>query len=417
MPRYSILFPQTDFVITLDADSLLSPSYAETLLAIATAEDADDLAVVQTPYAALPEPTSRLERIAGATTDVQRITHQGFHYFHAAFWVGANAVLRVAALRDIAIEDKERGHPIRRYIQDRTPIEDTESTIDLAVKGWGVHNHDAVLAWSATPADFGAVVIQRRRWACGGLLVLPKAIRAAAATSGSRRKAALQLLIRGHYLGSLMWVPMALLVLLLAPFDDSLAGVFLPLVAVPYFVTYGLDLVLSRRSISELLQVYGLNLLLIPVNLAGALASLQQAVTGRKVPFARTPKVLNRTASPAGILSAIWGGSLLMLLSAGFDFRLGNANHGLFAAVNGAALLAATLVYIGARSSREDIQGVLEDYRDRVLPRPGRVVKVDLAGAGHSAEPERQKAAYRAHYTSAETLPRAPRPVARRSAQ
>jgi hypothetical protein len=46
------------------------------------------------------------------------------------------------------------------------------------------------------------------------------------------------------------------------------------------------------------LRIYGFNLILLPVNLAGVLKSLQQALSGKKIPFARTPKVKNRTVSP-----------------------------------------------------------------------------------------------------------------------
>ena len=46
-----------------------------------------------------------------------------------------------------------------------------------------------------------------------------------------------------------------------------------------------------------MLRIYGFNLILLPVNLAGVLKSLQQAITGKKIPFARTPKVRNRTAT------------------------------------------------------------------------------------------------------------------------
>lgn len=361
-----VLFPESEFLITLDADSLLAPAYADTLLSIASASNADDVAVVQTPYASLPEPATSLERVAGATTDVQRLIHQGFSYFNAAFWVGANAVLRLDALRDIALADTERGHPIRRYIQDRTPIEDTESTIDLALKGWRVVNHDAVLAWSATPADFGALVIQRRRWACGGLIVLPKAIRAAVATNQSHSSAFLQLLIRGHYLGSLFWCPAALLVLLFGPFEPSLSGIFLPLIAVPYFVAYLFDLNLSRRPFSELIHVYGFNLLLIPVNLAGALASLRQTFTGVKVPFARTPKIGNRTASPVNMLVAIWCGASFLAMSAGFDSATGNGSHAVFAGSNALAILIAAFAFVGWRATREDVRVGLRDSRARL---------------------------------------------------
>ena len=70
--------------------------------------------------------------IAGATTDIQHIVHQGMTHYGATFWVGANAVIRKRALDDIVEIEHEGGFEIRRYIQDRTVIEDTESSIDLA---------------------------------------------------------------------------------------------------------------------------------------------------------------------------------------------------------------------------------------------------------------------------------------------
>ena len=58
-----------------------------------------------------------------------------------------------------------------------TLIEDTESSVDLAARGWRLENYPERLAFSATPPDFGALLIQRRRWANGGLLILPKLLR------------------------------------------------------------------------------------------------------------------------------------------------------------------------------------------------------------------------------------------------
>lgn len=156
--------PQAEFVVTLDADSILAPGYVETLVGIMEAETGSRLAVAQTPYAATPDAPGRLERAAGATTDVQRLLHQGYTRFESTFWVGANAVLRLAALKDIRETFEERGYAMQRFIQDRTVIEDTESTIDLARKGWTLWNHPEILAYSATPPDFGSLVIQRRCW-------------------------------------------------------------------------------------------------------------------------------------------------------------------------------------------------------------------------------------------------------------
>jgi hypothetical protein len=56
--------------------------------------------------------------------------------------VGANALVRVAALREIAERDVERGYEIVKFIRDRTLIEDTESTIDLIGRGLAVVQSD-----------------------------------------------------------------------------------------------------------------------------------------------------------------------------------------------------------------------------------------------------------------------------------
>ena len=63
--------------------------------------------------------------MAGATTDIQHIVHQGMSYHGATFWVGANAVIRKRALDDIVEVEHEGGFEIRRYVRtgpsSRTP--------------------------------------------------------------------------------------------------------------------------------------------------------------------------------------------------------------------------------------------------------------------------------------------------------
>ncbi len=146
------------------------------------------LAVIQTPYSAFPGSATRMERLSGATTDLQHIVHQGMSYYGSTFWVGANAVIRKRALDDIVQVEHQGGFEIRRYVMDRTVIEDTESSLDLAVHGWRLLNYPERLSYSATPPDFGSLSIQRRRWANGGLLILPKLweLRRARIASGPR---------------------------------------------------------------------------------------------------------------------------------------------------------------------------------------------------------------------------------------
>src|SRR5262249_21943302 len=93
----SLRVPFSPYVLMVDADTVLLPDYAAHILAVLHRPENADVAVVQAPYAAFPGATGTLERIAGATTDVQYLLHQGMTRFGAAFWVGANAVVRTAA--------------------------------------------------------------------------------------------------------------------------------------------------------------------------------------------------------------------------------------------------------------------------------------------------------------------------------
>jgi cellulose synthase/poly-beta-1,6-N-acetylglucosamine synthase-like glycosyltransferase len=350
----SLTVPAAEFVITLDADSILLPEYALRLVHKMCLPGNECLAVAQTPYSSIPAARGSLEYVAGATTDIQYFIHQGFTAFGATFWVGANALLRVAALNDIKTRDHERGYPIVRYIQDRTPIEDTESSIDLIERGWSLHNYPERLAYSATPPDFGALLIQRRRWANGGLIILPKFIRHLLRDPSWTKLT--EAYFRCHYLGSIAAVNLALLLTMTFPFDDRVNSVWLPATALPYFLLYGRDLVRIGYRWRDLASVYALNLLLIPINLGGVFKSFEQAVTRKKTPFGRTPKVLNRTAAPVRYLLAEYGMLIWWSLGAIFDFAARRWTHAAFAAFNTAFLGFAIYSYIGWSATLEDLR-------------------------------------------------------------
>ncbi|TCV90243.1 glycosyltransferase family 2 protein [Sulfurirhabdus autotrophica] len=344
--------PLARYFVTLDADSILLPEYALRLIHIMQLPGNERLAVAQTPYSAFPGATSTLERIAGATTDLQYIIHQGFTRHNATYWVGANALLRREALNAIAEDDLERGYKITRYIQDRTVIEDTESSVDLAARGWTLYNYPQRLAYSATPADFGSLLIQRRRWANGGLIILPKLL--GYLIRQPHRKIA-EGLLRLHYLVSIAAVNVGLLLMMSLPFSDSITTVWLPLTALPYYLLYGRDLMLCGYRASDLLRVYALNLLLIPVNLGGVLKSLQQAVTGQQIPFGRTPKIKGRTATAPLYIIAIFAILAQWLYSAHGKYDIGHYNQGVFALLNAAILFYAIFIFIGLRDSWGDL--------------------------------------------------------------
>ena len=345
--------PDADYVLTLDADSVLLPDYAARLVDVMEESGNERVAVSQTPYSAVPGSPGLLERVAGATTDMQYIVHQGFTRHEATFWVGANALLRKAALDDIrAVEPDADGRTSAKYIQDRTVIEDTESSVDLAERGWRLFNYPERLSYSATPPDYGALVIQRRRWANGGLIILPKLLR------HLWRKPWRKLgegWMRIHYLISIVSANLAFVALLLFPFDDWLATVWLPLAAVPYFALYSRDLRQHGYPRWELVRVYALNVLLVAANLGGVVKSLHQAVTGRQTPFKRTPKTSDRTAVPALYLAVPYLAATYLSLGVFWDLAAGRLSHAALALVNGLLLSYAIARFIGAKASREDL--------------------------------------------------------------
>ena len=170
--------PNAEYVLTLDADSVILPEYCLRLVHLLEQRGAQ-------PRRRRPVPVQRLPRRRDAARADRRRDHRppahhppGDDLPPAPFWVGANAILRKRALEDIEEIEYKGEFQIRRYISDRTVIEDTESTIDLAARGWTLHNYPERLAYSATPPDFGSLCIQRHRWANGGLLIIPKLVRA-----------------------------------------------------------------------------------------------------------------------------------------------------------------------------------------------------------------------------------------------
>lgn len=249
---------------------------------------------------------------------------------------------------------EERGYTVPRFIQDRTVIEDTESTIDLVARGWKLHNYPERLAFSATTPDFGSLLIQRRRWANGGLLILPKLLRHNARSLVDRRFRPVELFVRAHYLVSIAATSAGLLALLFLPLGSNFNSPWLSLTALPYFVLYARDLRRIGYRRSDLLRVYAFNLLLLPVNLAGVAKSFQQAISGEKIPFGRTPKVAGRTAAPLWAIAAEW-----LLLVACIFFAVGDAiagqwSHAAFTAITGFGMLYAIVAFVGVNECVED---------------------------------------------------------------
>ena len=293
--------PDSDYVLTLDADSVLLREYCLRLVHQLELPGNERIAVIQTPYSAFRGASTRLERIAGATTDIQHLVHQGLTYYDATFWVGANAVIRKVALDDIVEVSYVGGQEVRRYVQDRTVIEDTESSIDLVAAGWTLSNYPERLSYSATPTDFGSLSVQRARWANGGLLIAPKfwrLIRRRRKEGNRVPKAAIFAALQLHGVDRLgeprPGLPAGLPVRQQAAEPDPRWPRRRPTSSrcrrtCTGWATSAPTSSGSTRSTSSCSRV----------NLAGTLKSLQQAAAKSKIAFARTPKVKDRTAVPA----------------------------------------------------------------------------------------------------------------------
>lgn len=354
--RDSLSFPDSDFILTLDADSILLPEYCLRLVYFLQQPDNGKVAVAQTPYSSFRGAATRIERIAGATTDIQHILHQGMSYYNATFWVGANAIIRKAALDDIGEAEWVGGFEIRRYIQDRTVIEDTESSVDLAIHGWTLMNYPERLSYSATPPDFGSLIVQRRRWANGGLLILPKlwSLMRIRKRQGKYLSQA-EVLLRLNYMASITWSSFGLIFLLAYPIYGQLLSPFVLLAALPYFLAMASDLKYNGYKRSDIFRIYGFNLILLPVNLAGVLKSIQQALSGKKIPFARTPKVKERTVSPMMYVITPFIIVLYSLFTAWRDERLQNWGNVAFAVFNAITGLWAIMSFIGIKNTVVDV--------------------------------------------------------------
>jgi cellulose synthase/poly-beta-1,6-N-acetylglucosamine synthase-like glycosyltransferase len=354
--------PRPDYVVTLDAGSIVQPDYVLRLVDVM--ERDPRVAVAQTPHSAFPDAPGMLERVAGATTDIQFIIHQGFTSFDATFWAGANALLRMRALEDIAEDATERGYPIRRFIHDRTAICDTESSIDLAAKGWTLFNYPERLAYSATPRDFAALSVQRRRWANGGLVIVPKLVRYALSRTG-RGKGLAEFAMRLHYLVSITLVNVGLLVCLTYDFGDGMRGAWLALPAVPYYALYARDMGRLGYRLRDLPGVYALSLLLVPVSLSGVYASLRQAIRGQRAPFRRPPKVTSGAAASPGCLAVEYALCLYCIGAAVSELAHGRTAHGVFALANGLLWSYGVCALIGLRASVEELTAWAISLRPR----------------------------------------------------
>lgn len=156
-------------------------------------------------------------------------------------------------------------------------------------------------------------------------------------------------------MASIAWSNFGLVFLLAYPYDGRLLSPLVLLSALPYFIAMSSDLKYCRYSYSDIFRIYGFNLILLPVNIAGVAKSLQQGLTTKKIPFARTPKIKNRTAAGLPYVLAplfIIGFSLFTLWR---NIQGQNWGNAAFAGFNAFTATWAIVSYIGVGNLLIDI--------------------------------------------------------------
>ena len=112
--------------------------------------------------------------------------------------------------------------------------------------------------------------------------------------------------LRVNYMASIAGRAPVWCSLLVFPSTAELLSPVIFAAALPYFLALASDFHRLGYKRTDVFRMYGFNLILLPVNLAGVFKSLQQAATKSKIPFARTPKVNDRTAAPATYILAVY---------------------------------------------------------------------------------------------------------------
>jgi len=205
-----------------------------------------------------------------------RAVSAGRNRWGAAFWCGTNAVLRLAALREVG------------GVATDSLTEDIHTTIRMHRRGWRTVYHNEVLAVGLAAGNVQQYLGQRLRWGSGAMQVLRR--ENPAVVSG------LRLTQRISYLSTLLgwfesWRTLGYLVL---PVATVLSGglpvaaapeVFLPVFAA-VFLGQRLALRLLAREHATVWHAVVFEVLRLPANLRATLALLRP----RSRPFAVTAK-------------------------------------------------------------------------------------------------------------------------------
>jgi cellulose synthase (UDP-forming) len=161
--NHALRYVDADIVAVLDADHVAD----RRLLTATLGYFADErVALVQTPqeFYNVTSFEHGADEAYGERFHEQtlfyRLLQPGKNRWNAAFWCGTNAIVRVAALREVGGAATE------------TITEDIHTTIRFHRRGWKTVYHNEVLARGLAADDAAQYQLQRNRWGTGAMQVL-----------------------------------------------------------------------------------------------------------------------------------------------------------------------------------------------------------------------------------------------------
>jgi cellulose synthase (UDP-forming) len=160
--NHALEYIKADIIGVLDADHVPTARFLRALLPYFRDKE---MAFVQSPQdfynlESFEHQKRRNGQIFNEESVFYRVIAPAKNRWHAPFWCGTCALIRVEALRSVG------------GVSTDSVTEDIHTTIRMYRKGWKGAYHNEVLARGLAPDDATSFMIQRNRWAIGAMQVL-----------------------------------------------------------------------------------------------------------------------------------------------------------------------------------------------------------------------------------------------------